>query len=254
MANLRSLSGKVKKKLGSELDSDRYNFISLDNAEPDFGNPAADNEVLMSKSDGTRFFGQLGNLLSYDSATGTINVDSAEFATQVQINSVDSATITQLVDSNYIQARQSYDADTLDSQDGTYYLDYTNFTNTPNVLDSADVTLIVDSAVQVVADQKLSLSGDTMQGTLDMNFNRIINLGSPVNDGDATSKNYVDAAIEAGIEGVTPDLFPTGDLGSVDSASFIDAFGIQYGADVYDLLTEPVNTLTTVDLGTDSSI
>ena len=36
------------------------------------------------------------------------------------------------------------DADTLDNQDGTYYLDYTNFTSTPNVLDSADVASIAN--------------------------------------------------------------------------------------------------------------
>ena len=40
---------------------------------------------------------------------------------------------------------QTTNADLLDSQDGTYYLNYNNFTNTPNVLDSADVINIVDS-------------------------------------------------------------------------------------------------------------
>ena len=128
------------------------------------------------------------------------------------------------------------------------------YKSSSNVIKNFVDSDLVDSAVQRVADGKLSVSGDTMQGTLNMNFNRIINLSSPISDGDPASKIYVDNAIEAGIEGVTPDPFPTGDLGLVDSASFIDAFGIQYGAAVYDLLTDPTNTLASVDLGTDSSI
>ena len=55
-----------------------------------------------------------------------------------------SAIITADVDKAFVD-NLNVDADTLDSQDGTYYLDYNNFTNTPNVLDSADVTNIVDS-------------------------------------------------------------------------------------------------------------
>lgn len=128
------------------------------------------------------------------------------------------------------------------------------YKSSSNVIKNFIDSDLVDSAVQRIADGKLSVSGDTMLGTLNMNFNRIVNLSSPIEDGDPASKIYVDNAIEAGIEGVTPDPFPTGDLGLVDSESFIDAFGIQYGADVYDLLTEPANTLARVDLGTDSSI
>ena len=46
--------------------------------------------------------------------------------------------ITADVDKAFVDAL-NVDADTLDGQDGSYYLDYANFTSTPNVLDSADV-------------------------------------------------------------------------------------------------------------------
>ena len=49
-----------------------------------------------------------------------------------------SAIITADVDAAFINAL-TIDADTLGGQAGSYYLNYTNFTNTPNVLDSADV-------------------------------------------------------------------------------------------------------------------
>ncbi len=56
-----------------------------------------------------------------------------------------SGIITADVDKTFVD-NLNVDADTLDGQDGTYYLNYNNFTNTPNVLDSANVTSIVDSS------------------------------------------------------------------------------------------------------------
>ena len=49
-----------------------------------------------------------------------------------------SGIITADVDKAFVDAL-NVDADTLDGQDGSYYLNYANFTSTPNVLDSADV-------------------------------------------------------------------------------------------------------------------
>ena len=40
--------------------------------------------------------------------------------------------------------------------------------------------------------KKLSLSGDTMSGVLDMNSHRIANVQAPTSSGDAANKNYVD--------------------------------------------------------------
>jgi hypothetical protein len=61
-----------------------------------------------------------------------------------------SAIITADVDKAFVDAL-NVDADTLDNQDGSYYLDYTNFTNTPNVLDSADVLAIAEPTALALA-------------------------------------------------------------------------------------------------------
>jgi len=68
---------------------------------------------------------------------------------------VDSSAVFAIIDSNYIQARidQTYinsldvNAGTLDGQDGTYFLDYNNFTNTPTIPDSAFVSGIAATTV-----------------------------------------------------------------------------------------------------------
>jgi len=75
--------------------------------------------------------------LSYNSSTGEFSF--------TQTANIDSNAVIGLVDSAYVAARQSGDADTLDGQQGTYYLDYTNFTNTPNVLDSVNITNLIDA-------------------------------------------------------------------------------------------------------------
>ena len=53
---LISLSGKVKRILASELDADRYQYLSLEQAEPNPGNPDSNNSLFMSNADGTRKF------------------------------------------------------------------------------------------------------------------------------------------------------------------------------------------------------
>lgn len=66
---------------------------------------------------------------------------------------VDSTAVTNLIDSAYVQSKidktfiNSLDvnAGTLDGQDGTYFLDYTNFLNTPSIPDSAFVSNIAST-------------------------------------------------------------------------------------------------------------
>ena len=41
----------------------------------------------------------------------------------------------------------------------------------------------------------VSINGDTMEGTLNMNSNRVVNLGEPVNTSDAVTKVYVDTLV-----------------------------------------------------------
>lgn len=73
MAFAKLLSGRVAKVTGSDLDSDRSEYISLGNAEPDFGLPDSDNGILSSLSNGTRQFLYPGTGIAIDS--GDIDVD-----------------------------------------------------------------------------------------------------------------------------------------------------------------------------------
>jgi hypothetical protein len=78
--------------------------------------------------------------------------DDPNFATTVsaQIGALpDSSQVSLIisadVDKTFVDAL-NINADTLDAQQGTYYLNYNNFTNTPNVLDSADVRNIFSAS------------------------------------------------------------------------------------------------------------
>jgi len=68
----RLLSGRIKTKSGSNLDPRRRDFLSLDNAEPNFGNPDSDRYILASLADGTRLFLKLNNgfIVNADSVSG----------------------------------------------------------------------------------------------------------------------------------------------------------------------------------------
>lgn len=50
------ISGKVKLRSPSQLDSDRFTYLSLDQAEPNFGRPDSDRSLVVSNVDGTRSF------------------------------------------------------------------------------------------------------------------------------------------------------------------------------------------------------
>jgi hypothetical protein len=194
MRSLSSLGGKVRKKSGSELDSNRYSYISLDQAEPDFGIPDSDKSVLLSDADGSRLFGKFSNgltinangIITGDESTFEINTSGYSFSsgstlaqvlqeldsnlalataallstvqTDNTLNgagtvanplSVDSNNILNIID---LRVNKPFvdglnvDADTLDSQNGSYYLDYTNFNNVPNILDSGNVIATITNA------------------------------------------------------------------------------------------------------------
>ena len=68
----RLLSGRIKTKTGNSLDPRRSDFLSLDNAEPNFGNPDSDRYILASLADGTRLFLKLNNgfIVNADSVSG----------------------------------------------------------------------------------------------------------------------------------------------------------------------------------------
>lgn len=94
--------------------------------------------------------------LAINYADGVIYFKSASNSIQ-SINAnpigVDSVAVTNLIDSAYVQSRidQAYinsldvNAGTLDGQDGTYFLNYNNFLNTPAIPDSAFVSNIAST-------------------------------------------------------------------------------------------------------------
>lgn len=107
----------------------------------------------------------------------------------------------------------------------------------------------VNSASEVFSVSELGAVNIT--GQVDMNLKQILNLATPTTSAGAATKGYVDQAVASGVAGLD---FPYGSWGRVDSANLQDAFGIAISGDFYDMLTEPVNSIGQVDLGTDSSI
>jgi hypothetical protein len=63
----------------------------------------------------------------------------------------------------------------------------------------------VTSAIQTQIDGKLSLSGGTMTGVINMGLNKITSLGAPTNANDAATKSYVDTLL-AGLD-FQPDVY-----------------------------------------------
>lgn len=82
----------------------------------------------------------------------------------------------------------SGDADTLDSQDGLWYLDRANHTGTQLA------STISDFDAQVQTNQLDELAAPT--GDVDINNQKLINVATPTNPTDAANKQYVDNAIQ----------------------------------------------------------
>jgi len=56
MSQLTTISGYVPTRSADELEDDRYEFLTLDQAEPNPGNPEEDGSLFISDADGTRSF------------------------------------------------------------------------------------------------------------------------------------------------------------------------------------------------------
>ena len=54
--SIKSLSGRIKPRSPSEVSSDRYRHLNLENVEPNLGLPAGDRYFLKGDSDGTRYW------------------------------------------------------------------------------------------------------------------------------------------------------------------------------------------------------
>lgn len=116
--------------------------------------------IILKKSSVTGRVPQASDLeygeLAINYADGVIYFKNSSNSVQSIIASpagVDSVAVTNLIDSAYIQGRidKSFidnldiNAGTLDGQDGTYFLNYNNFTNTPSIPDSAFVSDIAST-------------------------------------------------------------------------------------------------------------
>jgi len=73
MSNTRLLTGKVKKVHGDRLTVDRYENLSLSQAEPDLGLPSVDGSILIgSTSSNIRTWSQMVTV----DTTGTVTIFS----------------------------------------------------------------------------------------------------------------------------------------------------------------------------------
>ena len=88
-------------------------------------------EIAINYADGLLFFKNSSNTVQSISATPV---------------GVDSSAVFGIIDQTYINSLD-VNAGTLDGQDGTYFLNYNNFTNTPSIPDSAFVSNIASNTV-----------------------------------------------------------------------------------------------------------
>jgi hypothetical protein len=88
-------------------------------------------EIAINYADGLLFFKNSSNTVQSIGATPV---------------GVDSSAVFGIIDQTYINSLD-VNAGTLDGQDGTYFLNYNNFTNTPTIPDSAFVSNIASNTV-----------------------------------------------------------------------------------------------------------
>lgn len=133
----------------------------------------------------------------FTSDTNKLFVGDGSTVGGIEVTGTDSAAVTGIIDSAYIQARQAdifrdsafisnvistdvdaafinaltIDADTLGGQNSTYHLDYTNFTNTPTIptlgtdfVDSSEVSTIIINDVNATFINSLTIDADTVGG------------------------------------------------------------------------------------------
>jgi hypothetical protein len=140
---------------------------------PSLGNDYVDSAYVTSLPVST--FTNDANYLDSSTVTGVI--DAVYITGLIDTTYLDSAETIALIDSSYIRAKidkafidgLNIDADTVDGQDGSWYLDWTNTTNKPVILDIVDVQSIIDSDhVQARIDQayisSLNPDADTVDG------------------------------------------------------------------------------------------
>ena len=153
----------------------------------------ADSDIASSLSDS----GNSVSITINNTITDTVDSDYV-LARVAEAPFLDSADTIQLIDSAYIQAREStpyiptfgtdfvdsatvstiittdvdkafidsldVDASTLNNQAASYYLDYSNLNNTPTVLDATNVNSLIDTRVDKSFVDALNVDADTLDG------------------------------------------------------------------------------------------
>ena len=116
------------------------------------------------------------------------------------------------------------DADTLDGQDGTHYLDYNNFTNTPTlpaqVISYDSASELADSAVNARTDQDLFTTSDVEFNKVTSNLVGSVHFTAQNDEGTALAIG--DVVYIKGISGNTPTVAKA----DADDAAKMPAFGI----------------------------
>ena len=172
----------------------------------------------------------------FTSDTNKLFVGDGSTVGGIEVTGTDSAAVTGIIDSAYIQARQAdifrdsafisnvittdvdaafinaltIDADTLGGQNSAYHLDYTNFTNTPTIptlgtdfVDSSEVSTIIINDVNATFINSLTIDADTLGGLTTgylLNYTNFTNTPTI----PALGTDYVDSATVSTI--ITTDV------------------------------------------------
>jgi hypothetical protein len=116
---------------------------------------------------------------SYASLTGVPDIAAIAKANSTDSAEV-SAIITSDVDKSFVDAL-NVDADTLDGNDGSYYLDWTNVTNKPDLTDSVYAQGMIDSNFQNLSQSIIPISNGVVDlGSLSNRFGSIYLSGSTI--------------------------------------------------------------------------
>lgn len=172
-------------------------------------------------------------------------------------NGVDSVAVTNLIDSAYIQGRidKTYidnldvNAGTLDGQDGTYFLNYNNFTNTPSIPDSAFVQGIAETTTSPADSASVTGIVDSVyiQQFIDNNY------VATIVDSAYVAVRTGDFAENFGTVAVVGDLSIDATTGG-DTLTFAAGSGVQIATDVANKrVTFSANVNPSFDFGTFSA-
>ena len=183
----RLLSGRIKTKTGNNLDSRRSAFLSLDNAEPNFGNPDSDRYILASLADGTRLFLKLnkGFLVSADSVSAdesTFEIDPSGLANAA------GTTLAEVLDNLDSAITEAFTS-------GSFTDD--NFNGSGTVSDP--LTLDSDLRIFGITGDSATFTNITSSGTVDFS-------GATVTDGGTVTTVDIDGGTIDGATIATSDI------------------------------------------------